>query len=308
MAIKTNTLWAIFLIIIILFLYNQPPQESTTDDGIDLTLAVNPEVAFTGQNKYFNSADMRNESVRVIKLNDNGDVELDLGQISLDGGILSTTPQKDYNFYYFMNSSGPSNVYYVSKEEYTQPTQDAVINKMGIGCAIDTSPIFWVKDEGYNTQTSSANAQSIAAGQTKTVFINIKARKNYCYGAPDSPKGNALCFAFNDTVFTRIWTETSKTDVPWEIMSNATSTTTTAGLNVLCYEFQTLANLESVEIPVNILASGTEPTTSHNISVYLEDIAFDLHDSTLAEIYDYNDEYGNSLAAPYVSAGTIYIS
>ena len=295
---NTNTIWALLLVGLIIFMYSQSSEPTSTDNNIDLADAVDSSASFTGQDLYLKGTSLNKESVKIIKYI-NGNAELDLGYVSLDSGAQSTTPNAQYKFYFGMNNT-PSVNYYVSVVDYTAPIQDAVDDVMGKACKIDTTPTFSVRNSDYNTQTSSSNAQSVVAGGDSVVFLRIKASSDKCYGMPDAPKGNAICFAYNSTVL-RVKTNTGSVGTPTEISGNVT------GKSISCYEFPVIQDGEDIEIVVNLHGMG-EATTAHNVSVYSDDIAFDLNGDTLSEIYGYQDEKGNSLASEYLSLGTIYIS
>lgn len=300
-----NNVWLIFLIIIFIFLYNNPqsPPQSTDTDSTGLTLeqTIDSSVSFTGQNLYVAGTALTSEFVRVIKLN--GGTELkNLGYESLDSGTLNTKPNDKYKFYFFMNDTVPSTTYYVDIEEYTAPVSASVDDKIGYGCTIDTSPIFTSFDSVGRQQSASANAQAVSANGNVDISILIKASSDTCFGMPDSPRKNIVCFNYNANAFSEVETNTGFISPP-----RTTGTNITSGA-VKCYTFDLIADGSYVNIPVHLTGGSTEPTTSHNITVYAEDAAFDLNADTLAEIHGYTDEDGNSLASPLLNIGTIYIS
>lgn len=304
---NTNTLFAILLIAAIIYAANQTPKTPAAEDNTpsppDYTSLIDAGITVTGRDVYQTGVSLKNEDVRVIRMNSE---KKDLGYFSLAGTAISITPKVDYKLYYFMNTS-PSTNYYVDLQDYTGKEQDAVDNIFGEGCAIDSSPTFWVRNSGENTQTATSNAQSLAASTSADITIFIKAGWKQCYGMPDAQvlnKENAVCFLYNSTPFSSVETNTGYVSTPSTITNSGNATLK----SVKCYKFPVIANTETVAIPVTLTASSTEPTSAHNITVMSEDICLSINDDDLGENWGYVDEDSNSICAPPVKLGTIYIS
>ena len=257
---------------------------------------IDADVSFNGVNKYASGTALTSEYVRVLRLNNGGK---DLGAKSLNSGALSVTPEADYKFHFFFNSSGPSSTYYVDTQDYTAKIQDSVDNVVGQGCAIDTDPTVTVRTSSGQTQTAASNAQAISAAATVNVEVDIRAHTDKCYGTPNAPKGNAICFGYDTTYFTTVKPNTKWISVPRSVTGLSLGT-------VKCYEFATIADGQRETLTVKLTANA-EPTTAHNISIYIDDISFDLNADNLAEIWDFTDESGNQLSDIISSTADGYI-
>lgn len=292
----------IFMIILViaLFMSKSPEVTQETPTGASINPnTIDSSVSFTGRDKYVGTL-LTSDYIRVIRYN--GGFK-DLGYYSLNNGALSTTPNEKYKFYFFMNTS-PSASYYVDVQDYTAPLQDAVDPQIGEGCAIDTSPTFYVTNSAGGLQSATANAESITNGQTVTVRATIKAHSDHCYGTPKVNGKNSVCFIYNSTVF-NIDSTAEFINTPYPITKVQQNTTNSTSIS--CYGFKQLAPLESVEIPV-ILKANAEPTSSHNIAVVSDDIGVDVNLKTSSEIIGYADENNNNLGAAPLYLGAIYVS
>jgi hypothetical protein len=301
---KNNALFAVILIGLFLYMVNADTKEITiinespdvsTDDLIDA------DVSFTGLDKYNSGTALTDELVRVFRIND---ARKDLGTYSLDSGALNVKPGTDYKFYFFMNTTGPTVDYYVDVQEYTGKSQEATDNIVGMGCNIDTNPRITVRNSGGSIQTASANAEAISAnGANVDLELTVASHQDECYGNPGAPKGNAMCFSYNANAISNLHTNTKWITVPRSVSSLDQTT-------VKCYEFALLEDGASQTLTLTLEPGSTEPTIAHNISIFLDDIAFDIHDTTLNEIWGYTDEDGNQLSHIIDSTadGTVYIS
>lgn len=290
MKLDINTFMVIILIGVLFFFQNTPTPVVQTQQSANINDLVNAGVIFRVADSFNSGTSLNTEFVRVLK----GDQ--DLGSISANSGTLSVTPSSTYKFYFGLNSSA----YYPSIKTYTATAKESDQIVSSSLCKIDTAPTLATFDESGNLQTSSAYAQSISASQVKTVYVQIVARNDRCYGMPDSGS-NAICFAYDSTAFSQVETNTGHIGVPSSIAD------ITAGSSVSCYKFNALKDNEMQKIPVTLTATTTEPTNAHNISVYFEDISFTLSEDDLSEIYGYEDEDGNNLSATYQET-KIYIS
>ena len=297
--VKSNILFAIILIGVLIFISKQPVPEQPTQDFTGL---IDAGVSVTGRNLYEPGTSLSTEDVRVFK---DG---IDLGYFSLDSTAIPVTPGLDYKFYFFMNAS-PSTNYYVDVLDYIGLEQDAVDDIYGEGCAIDTKPTFWVINSAGSTQTSSSNAQSLAASGSAEISINIKAHSEECYGIPDAKennKANTVCFMHNSSaMFSKIETGTGSTITPASISTSGNA----SERNIIsCFKFPVIANAESAELLVTITAGSTEPTSNSNITVMSQDICFDINKDNLDEIWGYQDEDNEDICGLAVKLGEIYIS
>lgn len=304
-----GTVAIVVIAIVLVMQYMNPAAPVTTTPttsggSVDLCKVVKPSISVKGQNMFLTGTAITTEYARVLERNG---VTKDLGQVSTNSGTLNTQANQQYNIYYGENGS----TYYTAPELYTQPCQDAAVDKVGSLCTIDSSPTISVKDEYGAVQSASANAQSIATSGEKTVTVRVTVGADKCYGNPAAStwngatkKKNAICFDFNNTVITSVKSNTPNIAAP-KIISDAK----VANLGESCYELDLLADNKYVELPITIKAvSSQDPTTSHNITIKINDVDMDLDADSLAEIWDFQDESGNELGYSSATSGTIYIS
>ena len=302
---ENNKIWALVLLGIFFYLSQssstiiiQPaPQGSNNSNLADL---IDADVSFTGINKYVQSTSLTGELVRIFRLNGGRE---DLGTKSLNSGALNVKPNVNYKYYFFMNETLPSTNFYVNIQDYTGKLQDSTDNIVGQGCSIDTKPVVVVRNSAGQVQSSSSNAQSLAATGNIDIEVEIKSHTDKCYGMPDVSKPNAVCFAYSTTAFDDIKSSTNFISVPRSVTSLGQGT-------VKCFGFAVLADASSDILTISLDASTTEPTIAHNISIFTDDLAFDLNKNNLDEIFDYTDEDGNQLARVINATpdGKIYIS
>lgn len=315
---NTNTLFAIVLIGLLLYSSKNPTQtiqpinqtinnEVTTQSNPN---SIDAAVSFTGKQMYEVGTSLKTEDVRVVKLN--GGKE-SLGYFSLDSTKMDVTPNINYKFYYFFNTS-PSTLYYPDAEDYTGKEQDSTDNVYGEGCAIDTTPTFWVENSGNNVQTATSNAQAISASGIADITLFIKAETHKCYGMPDAKTkdmDNVVCLLYNSTPYSSIKSDNGYASAPKSIRTSIYAGSIPDNISsktINCYKFPVVMDREIAEIPLTITASSTEPTIAHNITVMSEDICFDLNNDNLNEIWDYEDEDSNDICAPPLLLGYIRVS
>lgn len=288
---KTNILWAIVIIGIFVY-FSQSNTQSipnpTNSDNSSLADLIDADITFTGVNKYVGGNSLLvSELVRIFRLN--GQRE-DLGTRSLNSGALSVTPNINYKFYFFMNSSVPSTIFYVDVQDYTAKVQESVDNVVGKGCSIDTSPKISVRTPAGVAQSSRTNAYAMGASASADFEVTIAAHTDKCYGTPAAPKGNAICFGYSTADFSNIKTNTKWLSPPRSVFDLSRN----ADQNALkCYEFDLLENSAKTTFTVELTSNGNP---QDNVTIFTDDIGFDLHRNTLAEIWDYVDEDGNQLA------------
>jgi len=292
-------------IIVAVLLLNQqqqalpPPSNSggsggNTGTGVDLCKLVDGQASFTGQNKYLKGTALTTDWVRVIK---QGSIK-DLGQISMNSGTISLDPESTYNLYYGENTS--SDTRYTSIEKYVAPCQDATDNKVGLLCTVDTAPAITIYNSDGQVLTNATNTQVIAQDEVVDVEVKVKVAADKCYGNPESGKKNAICFGYNSTTYESVKANTpSSAATPYSI-GNIQST----GFATSCYELNLLEDTASQILTVTLKpASGKNPApdSSDNITIKLEDVDFDLDQSTLSEIWGFQDESNNNLGVTTIA-------
>jgi len=229
---------------------------------------------------------------------------------STNSGTLDTSVGDDLLIYFGLNKTqvSQSPTYYpdiYGSFVYPQKENEDVTGAL---CTISTATITSF-DEYDSPQSSTTNAQAMTTNEKKDIKVRIKTSSQECYGAPDATKGNTICFIYSTTPFISVKaTGKSAISAPY----NVSSTQASAGNAIACYPFQTLKGTgvvaqQQVDIPVTLESSGTEPTTAYNITVWIDDISFDLNADTNALIEGFEDEDNNPLGANAIS-GKIYIS
>jgi len=274
--------------------------------GVDLCKLVDGQVSFTGQDKYLAGTARSTDWVRVLELN--GDTnKRDLGQTSMSSGTLGVTPEGQYKLYYGENTSDTARYTYV--ESYTAPCKDSTDNKVGYLCTVGT-PTLTVFDENGQVQSGAGtNAQAMGASDIVDVEVKFKAVADQCYGNPQAPSKNAVCFGYNGTIFDSVKANVPSSAIPYSISTDSDDGTNPTGYSQVCYELDLLADTSSQILTVTLDASATEPTgQNHNVSITTEDVNFDLNQDTLAEIWGFSDETNNNLGAAINRAGHIQVS
>jgi hypothetical protein len=274
-----------------------------TGGGIDLCKLVDGQASFTGQDKFLSGTSRSTDWVRVIEINGDG-MKRDIGQISMNSGSQGITPNHNYKLYFGENTTSTSRYTYL--EEYTGPCQDATDNKVGYLCTVDTSPTTTVYDENGDVNTAENNAQAIGAGEIVDVSVKVKVAADQCYGNPQAPGKNAICFDYNSSIYSSVKGDTPGQDVPYSVSSGKT-----AGFGQECYELDKLSDTQSqiVNVKLTPLSGDTNPaTTDGNVTVSLEDVAFDLNQDTLEEIWGFEDEDNNNLGQTSAVTDTIHVS
>lgn len=274
---------------------------TATSTGVDLSALIDGTVTFTGSRAYLAGTALTAEYVRVIEKNGE---KKDRGTISLNSGTLSASPKKKFDLTWFWNATSvaPSANYYAYPETYVYPSAERD-TKSGIGYLIDTAPTISIFDEYGQVQTSAANLQALGADDVKTVTLRIRAASDKAYGNPAATLSNAVCFSYNTTHIQNVETNTGSVSAPYAISSEYSK----AGAGLSCYNLPKVADLKYEDVPVTIKATSSEPGTYANISVYTDDIAYDLNADTLDGIWGFQDEDNNALGDG-VETTTIYIS
>ena len=288
MAKNNDTLLVVGAIIFAaIFLGNGANSGITTGatNGVDLCGLVESEVSLTGQRQFLAGTQLTAEWARIIKVNGDNTVK-DKGQVSLNSGTSDTNPEGKYKIYFGENSS----TYYTHPKDYTAPCKDATDDIAGNLCTIDTTPTLTFFDEFGRPST----ATSIAAGDVKDVSVRVKVSADECYGNPNAPGKNAICLKYNSssTGYTSVKASTPTQDTPYLIASGNATT----GYAIDCYELDLLKDTEFQDITVTLKAADNFVySTGQNVSVTINDIAFDLDADTLDEIWGFEDEDNNEL-------------
>ena len=303
MPMKEGTMIALAIIVVGFLLANQggnTPANPTggndgntnTGGGVDLCKLVDGQVSFTGQNLYLAGTTNTSDYVRVLEINGDGK-KRDLKQTSMDSGTLGVSPEGKYKLYYGENASETSK--YIYHEEYSAPCQDATDNKVGYLCQIDIAPTVTVFDENGQVQSGTTNAQAVGVSGIIDIEVKVKAAADKCYGNPQAKSKNAICFAYNSTTFDSVKSNSASSVIPYSVSSDAQKP---ASYAQSCYELDLLADTSSQLLTVTLDGASTEPTgQGHAINVTLEDVASDLNQDTLDEIWGFSDETNNNLGA-----------
>jgi len=270
---------------------------------IDFGAIVETEALFTGQRMFKQGTALTAEWVRILQKN--GDGIEDLQYTSLDSGTQSTEPHQDYLLYYGENSS----TYYTAKETYNAPAQDATDNKKAKLCTIDTSPTLTSFDEFGRPQAPGTNVQSLSVDDQKNLKVRVKVSADECYGNPNAPGDNAICFRYNSSKYDKVETTTGTQDIPYIVANKNAS----AGYSLSCYKLPKMIDTEEVDLTLNIEVASTYTAASgdntSSISFCVDDIGFDLNADDLTEIWDFQDEDNNELGVTTLTAcGMIYVS
>jgi hypothetical protein len=266
---------------------------SSSSGGVDLCTVVQPSASFTGQRMFLEGTSITSEYVRVIKSNG---MNKDLGYKQLNSATLNTDPNGAYKLYWAVNSS----TYYGVPEAYTAPCKDAVDDKVGSLCTIDTAPSIKVYNEDGDVNT----AQAVGADDTRNINVKVRVAADKCYGNPSAAVSgtNAICFKYNTTVFKKISAGTAIA-TPYTV----SSTNSTSGYDIACFALDKIKDNAEITVAVKLESQSTEPTLLHNMSVFLDDVAMDLNQDTLDQINGFVDEDNNALGASVVQ-GTILLS
>ena len=296
MAIKSDTLVMAAVVIIAIVLLKPATDDTTptTNGGIDLCKLVESEVSFTGQTMFNIGTARPQQHVRVIRENGDGTIK-DKGLILMDSGTTDTKPKASYTLYFGENSSA----YYTHPLDYTAPCEDATDDKTGILCTIDTTPSITVFDEfGRPMTVVGTNDQTIGTGESVDVSVQVKVSADQCFGNPYAPKKNAICFGYNSTAYESVSViGGTALATPFAVAANSVSDVGGLSQVYKCFELDLLKDVERATLNVNIkAASSINPGgVNNNISVTVNDIAFDLDADTLDEIWDFQDEDDNEL-------------
>lgn len=304
MAKDNLVMWGVLALLAFAVFNNQgaaPATTPTTGGSVDLCKVVDPSASFTGKRMFLEGTAVADGyAVRVIK---NGGEMKDLGQISLDSGTLGTAPSEHYKLYWAENSTD----YYTVAEDYTAPCKEAVDNKIGTLCVMDTTPTLTIFDEYGNIQDGTSNNQTLDTSDEKDVTVRVRVSADQCYGNPSATGTNAICFAYNSSVYQSIKVSDKSTiGAPYTI-----SNVKPAGYSQVCYGFEALKDTQQVDIPVTLkVLSGINPVPGigQYVNVSIEDFDLDLNADDLSEIIGFEDEANNDLGVGAIGTTLIYVS
>lgn len=296
MAKKMNqqTVWIIVLVLAGLwFMQNQGTTDTGgSEGGIDVCALVEPTAKFTAKRMFLEGTAV-SDQVQVIKINGGGDRK-ELAQVSSASGTMNIEPNVNYRFY-FGNTS--QTTYYTHPYDYTGPCVEKEDVVTGVMCTIGT-PSLTIKDENGMVQSGSSNVQAIGADSTKKMTFKMDlSAADTCYGNPNAASDNAICFKYNTTTWTDIDMNWAGASIPYSI-SNAFSS---YGHAIKCFQLPKIEDLATVEENFVVESGSTNPTSVQNITIYIEDVAWDLNADTLDDIWGFQDEDNNN-----VGSSTIY--
>lgn len=296
-----NSTNALLFIIVLILLFGSTKEATTSGTSLptDVASLVNPSVIFNANNMYTSGTSITTEYVRIFK--QNGE-EKDLGYKSVNAGSLQLSPNEKYKFYFFMNTS-PSLNYYVDVQEYTGKVQDSVDNVIGQGCAVDNSLTYATLDDKGRVQANGTNVIDMSTNTKKDIALRIKSHMGKCYGNPDAPegKGNVICIDYTAGIGLSFSANTALVQTPSSIASNLTG-------SGVCFQFPILENGAGIDLPLSINSGSTEITSDHNMTVWADDLGFDINADDKSEIWGYTDEDGNRLGSIPIKLGTIRVS
>ena len=301
---KDNLILVIIAVVAVVLIMRQPATTTTptTNGGIDLCKLVESEMSLTGQRMFVASTSLSSEWARVIKSNGDGTIK-DKGLISMNGGTTDTKPKAPYDIYLGENST----TYYTQPKSYTAPCDDATDDVVGVLCTIDTTPTITTFDEFGRPQSAGTNEQAITASSVTDVTVRVKVSADECYGNPYAPSKNAICLKYITTTagYQSVVANTGTQDTPYTIGSNNASAT----YAIDCYKLDLLKDTEYQDITITLTADDSfSQTAASNITVFSDDIAFDLDADTLDEIWGFEDEDNNELGDTTLDASaTIYV-
>jgi len=290
-----DTMLIVIAILATAFILQDSGQQTVVNGGgggtTDLSQVVSPVASFTGQRMFKTGTALTGEWVRVIRVGSSKD----LGLISMNSGTLAVTPKSNYKLYFGENSS----TYYTHPMDYVGPSQDGTDDVVGEECYIDTTPTTTTFDEyGQVQDGAGGNDQTLAASGTYEVAFRVKVSAEQCWGNPNSPVPNAACILYNSSAYTSITSDKQTANTPYSI-SSAYGTT---GYNIVCFQQKLLQDNEFEDTKLTVKTSSTWADTHGNVNLtlYLDDAAFDLDQDTLAEIWGYEDESNNNLGCTSV--------
>lgn len=264
--------------------------DNTNAGGVDLCKLVDGQASFTGQNKYLSGTALTADYVRVIEINGDNK-KRDLGLISMNSGTVGLTPESKYKLYYGENTT--SSTRYTYLEDYAAPCKDATDNKVGYLCTVDVDPAITVYNSDGQVQTNGTNVQVIGTDEVVDVEIKVKSAADSCYGNPQAPSKNAICFGFNSSTYKSVVGSTPSSAIPYSI-----GTEQTTGFATSCYQLDLLADTASQIVSAKITPNSLKnpaASSADNISIKIEDVDFDLNQDNLDEIWGFEDESNNNL-------------
>lgn len=287
-----------------------PSGTSTGSAGVataDICKIVTPSATLTGQRMFLSGTALTTEWARAVRINGDS-TKKDIGSISLNSGNLPTVGNGKYQIYFGINATTASSLYYPTIMSYTAPCLEAPDEIAGVVCRNSTPTITVFNENGDVMSTTTHNEQQVDADDARTVTVRVRAGTDACYGMPGASKDNALCFRYNTSDFKAVTAETGVQDMPYEV----TSTYGLTGFNIACYKLGKVADNAQVDVKVKLESTSTNPTNASggangNVSIYTDDISFDLNADTLEDIIGFQDEDNNILGTT-VQTGMIYIN
>lgn len=305
------------IIVAVLLIGKQPATPgtpgTTTTGGVDLCKLVSTSAQFTAQRLYQTStavlpANTATGMVRVIS--SDGVAKLDLGNVSLNTGTLTTQPSKTYMLYYGLDTARTAKVagtdYYVTKDTYNAPCQEGRDAKAEAMCLVGT-PTLTVFDEYGNVQSSGTNAQAMTNNDKKDVTIRVRAPSRQCIGSPDAAaegKSNALCLSYNVSSFKTVTSTEPISEIPYSISTNYSK----SGYAIACFKVPVLADTAFKDVVISLEAQNVELSQGDNMTVLFKDPDMDLDAQTFSEIWGFADEENHPVGGPVINTTQVLIS
>lgn len=215
----------------------------------------------------------------------------DLGEFDIKDATLSTSPNTHYRLYFF---SGQDDGYYTDIKDYFVPANNVNKHVISYGCKIDTDLSFNAR-HNYIALTSLLEMTSY---DSKQVIVEVSVADKKCYGMPQSPKPNAVCFVYDGLVFNTIEANTYPVTVPEEIEGAY------SGNKIQCYEMPLLSNGDTYHLPITINTYNVDPVIGNDILVLSDDVTFSLSETGYTERFDYQ---GSAHGAPVQTLGVIQV-
>lgn len=264
-------------------------QKDTEDKTDGLGSLIDGTLELSGNRMFLEGTSLAGRGVRVF--NDG----FDEGTQIIGTDTVTASPGDELKIYFYENDTGTS--YCLGTCYYTLPIYEEyplkeIYKLKGTGCQMDTAPTTVTFDEYGQVQTASANAQAIAANDEKTVSVRVKPNADKCLGNPEASEDNTICFKYLSTSsgYQSVEANTGSQSLPYNISSAQSAT----GYDISCYKLNKLVDLAFQDVQVTIKSGSTNPGTV-NITVWIDDIAFDINADTNEEIWDFQDEDNNPL-------------
>lgn len=239
---------------------------------------------------------------------------VDRGYVA-EGGTFSVSPGQEYKVILVQNSTG----YYPATKTGTVPCRGTLDVSGGVAI-YDNSLTFTQWDENGQVITATGSvAVDMSADSVYTLPFKIAVTSKQSFGNPDHVgNGNVLCASYNRTAYDSFKVDGAKTaPVPNQISTGSTNETSCYYIPVIQNDPDVADGTKISELLVDGYYTGSwivdtsstysDPgaNTEGNLSYFAIDTAHDLDASTLAEIFDVEDETNNNLGVLVVQSAVI---